>query len=236
MSKEESLKIFKESLPFSFEDLDLLNQVFVHKSFINEKDGEGLECNERLEFLGDSVLQTIVSDILFKENPNADEGVLTKARSRLVNRKIFADFATELGLGELLSLSKGEVKSGGSKNPQILGDTFEALVGAIYLDRGMAFAFKFVESLITPLLESSVSENEYFDYKPALQELSQRIFKSPPEYRLVKEEGAAHEKTYHIEVLIDGRVRGVGRGTKKKDAEQQAAQIAIVLLNNDHSL
>lgn len=233
MTKEENIKNFAEQLPFSFEDKKLLKQVFIHKSFLNEKGGEGLESNERLEFLGDSVVQTVVSDILFKENPESDEGVLTQARSRLVNRKIFADFATELNLGDMLYLSKGEEKNGGHKNPQILGDAFEALIGAIYLDKGMAFAFKFVERLVSPLLESSVTEKEYFDYKPALQELSQKIFKTTPEYRLVKEEGEAHAKTYHIEVVIDGRVRGVGRGTKKKDAEQSAAQIAIVLLNNE---
>ncbi len=235
MSKEEKIKKFRESLAFPFQDDLLLKQVFIHKSFLNEKGGEGLESNERLEFLGDSVVQTIVSDILFKKNPNSDEGVLTQARSRLVNRKDFADFATELDLGDMLYLSKGEEKNKGNENPQILGDTFEALVGAMYLERGMEDTFDFVEVLVNPLLESSVTEKEYFDYKPALQQLSQRVFKNPPEYRLVKEEGAAHERTYHVEVVIDGRVRGVGRGTKKKDAEQQAAQIAIVLLNKDYS-
>lgn len=233
MTQEENLKEFLKILPFEFKDKKLLKQVFVHKSFLNEKGGEGLECNERLEFLGDSVLQTITSDILFKKNPYADEGVLTQARSRLVNRKIFADFALELNLGSMMYLSKGEEKNNGNENPQILGDTFEAFIGAMYLERGLADTFEFVETLVNPLLESSVTEKEYFDYKPALQELSQKIFKNPPEYRLIKEEGEAHRRTYHIEVVIDGRVRGVGRGTKKKDAEQQAAQIAIVLLNKE---
>jgi len=233
-TRDEKFKEFSESLPFKFNSKNLLKQVFVHRSYLNESNEEGLVSHERLEFLGDAVLQIVTSDHLYKDNIEDDEGALTKKRSGIVNRKVLADIAYELSLGDLLYLSKGEEKNGGRENENILGDTFEALIGAIYIDQGFDVVYKYLSGFITPLLKPEEEESNYFDYKPALQELCQSVFKADPVYNLVREIGPAHEKTYFVEVRVKGKVVGAGSGSKKKDAEQNAAQVAIVLLNKEY--
>jgi ribonuclease III len=236
MKRKDALKRFKDNLPFSFKDTGLLESVFVHRSFLNEKGGLGLECNERLEFLGDSVLSTIISQVLFKRFPAMDEGELTRIRARLINRRTLAGLSKDLGLGALLLMGKGERRSRGMDNPAILADTFEAFIAAVYLDRGLLTAYRFTEELFTPVIDSFISRPGYFDFKPDLQELTQRLFKEQPAYRVIKEEGPAHKKVFSVEVIVTGKVMGTGRATKKKDAEQLAAREALERLNKPQTI
>ncbi len=218
---------FNRRLPFALRDKELLQKVFVHRSFLNEKEGSSLESNERLEFLGDAVLSNVISHMLFEKFPEIDEGELTRLRAKLVNKRTLADLAKGLSLNEFLLLGKGERSTGGRENPTILAGAFEALLAAIYIDRGFKKTFTYVKSLFSPLIDDSLSEPGHFDYKPRLQELSQRVFKEAPTYRLVNEDGPPHKKVFEVEVLITGEVLGVGSATKKKDAEQYAAGEAL---------
>ncbi len=223
---------FNKRLPFPLRDTDLLQKVFVHRSFLNEKDGLSLESNERLEFLGDAVLSNIISHLLFKEFPDIDEGELTRRRALLVNKRTLAELARGLSLDEYLLLGKGERGTGGRENPTILAGAFEALIAAIYIDRGFKKIFTYVETLFFPLIDGSLNEPGHFDYKPALQELSQKVFKEAPTYRLVNENGPPHKKIFEVEVVITGEVLGVGSAMKKKDAEQYAACEALKKLKD----
>ncbi len=232
MKRKDALKRFKEGLPFSFKDDAFLEMAFVHRSYLNERGGRGLECNERLEFLGDSVLSTAISHILFKKFPEMVEGELTKLRARLINRRALALLSKDLGLGELLLMGKGERRSGGMDNPAILADTFEALIAAIYLDRGFRTVYSFAEELFSLTIETYVSKPGHFDYKPELQELTQRLYKKTPTYRVVKEEGPAHKKVFYVEAVVAGKVMGKGRAMRKKDAEQLAACEALEKLKS----
>ncbi|MFZ3073181.1 MAG: ribonuclease III [Thermodesulfobacteriota bacterium] len=225
MTRIEAKKRLMKRISFSFKDADLFESVFVHSSFVNEK-GSG-ESNERLEFLGDAVLSAVVSDILYSAYPELQEGELTSMRSRLVNRAVLSGLASELGMGELIRLGKGEKKSRGSENPAILADAFEALIAAAYLDNGFPAAEALIKKLFLPLLKDAFQGEKYFDYKPKLQELTQRRFKKAPLYRLVSEEGPSHKKKFCVEALVNGEVMGKGSGARKKDAEQASAKEAL---------
>lgn len=237
MKKGLDLEGFKKSLPVIFKNADLLEKVFVHKSFLNEKASALLkesESNERLEFLGDAVLSNIISHLLYKKYPGIDEGELTKLRSKLVNRQTLAKLAKAVQLDEYLLLGKGEHSGGGRENQTILAGVFEALIAAIYLETGYMETFGYIETVFSPLLDSVHIEPGHFDSKPMLQELSQRIFRENPAYRLVREDGPPHKKTFLIEVLISGVVLGTGTAMKKKDAEQMAAAEALKKLQESY--
>lgn len=224
-------------LPFEFGDKALLRTVFVHSSYLNEKEAIGAgvkESYERLEFLGDSILSAAVSHLLYERYPGAGEGELTRMRARLVNRKTLAGVARTLGLGEKVLLGRGEIASGGAENPTILAGVFEALLGAIYLDIGHAEAFAYVEGLFSPLMVAAAAEPGHFDYKPRLQELCQRIFKEAPSYRVVGDVGPPHRKTFEVEAVVGGRVIGRAAASRKKDAEQAAASEALVKLSGEY--
>lgn len=240
MSRGDKLKEFAGSLPFTFKDPALLRTVFVHRSYLNEiglneiglnepglNEGEAVVSNERLEFLGDSVLQVVVSRMLFDKFPGLPEGELTRLRARLVNRLALSRIAEELGLGELMLLGRGERLSGGAKNPAMLSDTLEALFGAIYLDSGFEGAFVFMEGLFSPLMDETLLRDTHFDYKPRLQELVQAHFKTAPEYRVISEEGPPHKKSFTVEAVVGGESLGKGTAPRKKDAEQIAAGAAM---------
>lgn len=238
MKKEISIEEFKASLPFAFEDMELLKKVFIHQSFLNERAGMRLhvrESNERLEFLGDAVLQNAISHLLYIRNPGTPEGELTRLRSRLVNRTTLAKLARSISLDEYLLLGKGEQDGGGRENKTILAGVFEALLAAVYLEKGFTTALAYIDGLFSPLMESAHTEPGHFDYKPMLQELAQRLFKEGPSYRLVREEGLAHSKVFEVEALIAGRVVGTGSATKKKEAEQIAAHDALERLKTENA-
>lgn len=231
MKKDIVLEEFQETLPFHFKDLGLLQKVFVHRSYLNEKDASALkskESYERLEFLGDAVLSSVISHLLYENYPETNEGELTRLRAKLVNRQTLADLARGLRLNEYILLGKGERSTGGADNPTILAGVFEALVAAVYFELGFKITYSYIESLFSPLIDSATAhEPGHFDFKPRLQELAQKLFKEAPAYRLLKEEGPPHRKTFEVEVRIKGEVRGTGSASKKKDAEQLAAEEAL---------
>ncbi|MFQ5465046.1 MAG: ribonuclease III [Thermodesulfobacteriota bacterium] len=218
---------FGKSLPFPFEDRELLKKVFVHRSYLNERGGRGLESNERLEFLGDSVLGTVVSDMLFKRFPDLPEGELTHLRAKLVNRRTLAHLAGSLALGELLLLGRGERLSGGGNNTANLAGVFEALLGAVFLERGFDGAYSYIEGLYAPMIEELLVEPGHFGYKPALQKLCQKLYRENPQYRLIGSDGPPHRKTFEVEVYVMGELYGRGSASRKKDAEQEAAGEAL---------
>ena len=221
-----TLTQLQEFIHITFTDPLLLKQAFVHRSYLNESN-EFRQSNERLEFLGDAVLSCITSHYLFTTYPQFPEGTLTNIRSTLVKTKSLADTAVELHLGELLLLSRGEESSGGRQNESLLADSFEALLGAIYLDQGMEVARSFLLQVLLPKSAEVVRTKSYVDYKSLLQERVQEQTKVSPTYRVVKSEGPDHNKIFWVEVLTGETVLGAGQGKSKQDAEQQAAAAAL---------
>ena len=230
MTRDEAILKLTGNLGIFFSTPDVFGIALVHSSFVNENPGNMIESNERLEFLGDAVLSVAISALLYKRFPTLPEGELTKARARLVNKKMLAALAVELGIREALLLGKGERKNNGADNPTILAGAFEAVLGAVYLDKGNAASLSLIERLFLPHLQSSVAEGAHFDFKPSLQELTQRRFGIAPEYRVIGEEGPAHKKVFTVEVRVGEDLLASAAATTKKDAEQQAAEKALASL------
>ena len=215
-------------LRYTFQDKNLLKTALCHSSYSNENKKQCPQCNERLEFLGDSVLSIITSDYLFKNYDHLPEGDLTKLRASLVCESALAGFAEEIHLGEYLLLGNGEENMGGRKRPSILADAFEAVLAAIYLDGGMEQAREYVLHFI----KKSIRENHvsFFDYKTALQEIIQQNKEEKVEYILVSETGPDHDKKFKVELHLNSNVIGAGEGRSKKQAEQMAAKEAMELM------
>ncbi len=230
MTRKKIIENFKSTLPFVFEDDSILGLAFVHSSYINEKIKQGLESNERLEFLGDAVVGVVISKLLYEKFPELAEGELTRFRARLVNRRTLAGLGKDWGLGPLLLLGKGELMAGGRENPTILSNTFEAVLGAVFLDQGYEQAAALIEKVFTPLMQTGLEEQGHFAFKPELQEIAQKFFKEPPLYRVIDEQGPAHERVFTVEAVVGGEVLGMATGARKKDAEQSAAKEAIKAL------
>jgi ribonuclease-3 len=204
----------------------LLQEAVTHRSFLNESK-EKIESNERLEFLGDSVLSLVVSTYLFIKYPDFNEGKLTNLRSLLVNTKMLADLSRELNLGEKLRLSKGEEESGGRANQSILADTFEAILGAIYMDRGLAEVEKFIGSTVFPRAEQFIEKNLLKDPKSLLQESVQAKKQNSPLYKVLEEDGPAHARKFTVGVYVEDKLLGKGEGKSKQEAEEHAAEAAL---------
>ena len=217
----------EEKLGYQFRDRGLLEHAMTHSSYANEHRSAGLTSNERLEFLGDSVLGVVVADYLFHEHPDMPEGELTRTRAALVCEGSLYDAAQGLGLGEYLRLGKGEDAGGGRKRPSILADATEAMLAAVYLDGGMEAMRPIIRALILDKEQEKTADR---DYKTALQELVQRESGQVLQYRLVGEEGPDHNKRFFVEVTLNGKTIGSGSGHSKKEAEQMAAQAAIQTL------
>lgn len=211
-------------LNYKFKNKNLLKQAFIHRSYLNENKGENLESNERLEFLGDAVLELIVSLYFFEKYPSYPEGDLTTIRSKLVQTKTLSLVAKKLDFGKNLKLSKGERVSGGSKNESILADTFEAVVGAIYKDGGFDSAFQFVKKNLLEPAEKVFSDKLPKDYKSRLQEIIQAQDKPTPAYKVIASSGPDHNKIFKVAVLVNNKKLAVGAGRSKQEAEQQAAK------------
>lgn len=214
----------EEVIGYSFRDRELLAEALTHKSHATEQGSP--RHNERLEFLGDSVLGLIVSYYLFLKNPSQDEGFLSKARSAIVSRANLARWAEALGLGRHLNLGAGEQLSGGTTRHSILANAMEAVLGAVYLDGGLACA----EKLVIPWLEGQAPENLDIDHKSALQEFIQKRHKRPPDYELTAETGPEHEKIFTVRVHLGKKTLGLGTGKNKKEAQQAAARNALAYL------
>lgn len=210
-------------------NISFYNTAFTHRSFLNESKIT-IESNERMEFLGDSVLSFIVSSFLFHERVKDTEGDLTNLRAFIVKTDSLAKASGKLNLGDLLNLSKGEELSGGRKNPQLLANTYEALLGAIYLDQGIEKATEFVKITLLPIFEEEVEKGAPKDSKSLLQEAVQSKMQTSPKYKILGTTGPDHAKRFTVAVYIQGKQAGLGEGSNKQQAEEEAAQQALLSL------
>ena len=224
---DKRLKELEKKTGYTFQDFSLLKQAMMHSSYTNEKHLPKYRCNERLEFLGDAVLELVSSEYLFKESPHIPEGELTKTRASMVCEPSLALCARDIGLGDYLLLGKGEEATGGRERDSVTSDAMEALIGAVYLDGGFTSAKEFIHRFILTDLEN---KKLFYDSKTILQEIVQAGKKGDITYRLVREEGPDHNKSFEVQVMIGGTPYGEGKGRTKKSAEQQAAYQAILKL------
>ncbi|MBI2096128.1 MAG: ribonuclease III [Candidatus Taylorbacteria bacterium] len=218
---------FEKNIGFSFKNKDLLRQAFTHRSYINENRAYHLGHNERLEFLGDAVLELAVTEYLYEHYPGSTEGEMTSYRSALVNAITLSGVASELKMNDYLLLSRGEVKDIGRARQIILANTFEALVGAIFLDSGYGAVKHFVAVHIFPLIDGIIKKGTWIDSKSLFQEKAQDIAGITPTYTTVKEEGPDHDKLFTVGVYLGKNFVAQGQGKSKQDAEQQAAARAL---------
>lgn len=218
---------FQKKTGLTFNNIGLLTQAFVHRSYINENKQSGLSNNERLEFLGDAVLELVITDFLYKKFTDKSEGDLTAYRSALVNADTCAKIATNLGMGDYLMLSKGESKDTGRARQYILANALEALIGAIYMDQGLEKASEFIERNFTPMIDSIISAKSFIDAKSLFQEKAQEFDGVTPSYKTIKESGPDHEKRFTVGVYIGKDLVATGEGESKQDAEQMAARTAL---------
>ncbi len=224
MNDEERISHIEQSLGYTFKDKSLLLTALTHSSYAHERKINKTECNERLEFLGDAVLELISSRYLFERYPQLPEGRLTYLRASLVSEKPLAECAGRMSLGELLRLGKGEEACGGRKKASVTSDAYEALIGAVYLDGGFDEAARFVEREVMSAAGEHLIDK---DPKTTLQELLQRRMEAHIEYVLVNETGPDHDKCYTVEVRVNGDTCGSGSGKNKKNAEKAAAAEAV---------
>ncbi|MDH4099108.1 MAG: ribonuclease III [Nitrospirota bacterium] len=224
------LTTLQDLLHYRFSNIDYLKHALVHKSFANEKKDQGIEDNERLEFLGDAVLDLIISESLVEGYPSYSEGRLSKLRALVVNEGSLSTVARSLDLGKHILLGRGEEQSGGRDKDSILADTLEAIIAAIYLDSGLDSTSRFVLPLLEDRIRNVAGSDSPLDFKTELQELSQSLKGILPRYRIVREEGPDHEKVFLVELTLDDSIISTGKGRSKKAAEQDAARKALVKL------
>lgn len=211
----------------SFKNKDLLTTALTHRSALNEKVSTSLESNERMEFLGDAVLELITTKFLYDGHPNEQEGILTAYRSALVKTETLAETSLEIGLDKKLYMSKGEEATGGRTNIGILADSFEALLGAMYLDRGYEIAKEFLNKNLFPKLKEIKEKKLYRDGKSLLQEVVQAKSFQAPRYEVINEEGPDHDKNFVVAVFVNGKEISQGSGHSKQEAQQDAARQAL---------
>jgi ribonuclease III len=228
---EASYPDLREALGSPVLDAELLERALTHRSFAYEHGG--IPTNERLEFLGDSVLGVVVTDTLFRAHPDLSEGRLAKLRAAVVNARALAEVARTIGLGQHIKLGRGEEATGGRNKSSILSDTVEAVIGAVYLSGGFAASDAVVHLLFDPLMESAAGLGAGLDWKTSLQELSAGHSLGVPEY-VIEDEGPDHEKTFTARVRVGGELYGHGTGRSKKEAEQQAAETAYTAIVATH--
>ncbi|MES2214195.1 MAG: ribonuclease III [Patescibacteria group bacterium] len=218
---------FEDRAGIAFTNKALLKQAFTHRSYINENRASGLGDNERLEFLGDAVLELVTTEYLFNTFPDKSEGEMTSLRSALVNADTCALVAQNLGANDFLLLSKGESKDTGRARQYILANTLEAIIGAIYMDQGFEEAKKFILAHITPLTDEIVKKGAWIDAKSLFQEKAQEHEGSTPSYKTIRESGPDHDKKFTVGVYVGTELMGQGSGNSKQDAEQEAAKNAL---------
>ncbi len=228
----QELGSLQQTLNYTFTDPALLNKALTHKSYVNEKT-ESLKNNERFEFLGDSVLDLIVSDYLITTYPNHSEGKLSKIRAAVVNEACLAELARTLNLGNYLLLGRGESQSGGRDKNSLLANAFEALVGALYQDGQLDSVKRVFMGKLEKEISARVDSRLFQDYKSELQEYTQTHQNCIPIYKVVSEKGPDHEKVFEVEVIIQNSPQGRGEGRNKKEAEQAAAREALSSFRNE---
>lgn len=231
--KMKDTKQLCKKLGYFFKDPGLLTEAFQHSSYVNERKDEDLRDNERLEFLGDAVLDLAISHILMETHKNAKEGDLSKYRALVVNEKGLYQIAKNLDLGGYLLLGKGEELTEGREKPSILANTMEAFLGALYLDAGFNMTKEIIRQLFLSMVKDTVAGRINNDYKSMLQEHTQEAYKSLPEYHLIEESGLAHDKTFRVALQLKGDIIAEGTGKSKKEAEQAAAREAFYCLSKD---
>ncbi len=230
--EKKRLTSLEKDLGYFFKKKETLQRAITHRSYVNEKRLSPDRHNERLEFLGDAVLELVISEFLMERHPDFTEGQLSKLRAAIVNEKQLATLARQLRLGEFLFLGKGEEQTSGREKNSLLADAFEALLGAVYLDGGFKKVTAVIRKQYHLLLDKGPLQEFYQDFKTELQERTQALFHSIPRYKLVAEIGPDHSKTFEIELYVRDRLMGKGLGRSKKEAEQVAAQQALEQLVN----
>ncbi len=229
--RPEDYKELYKRLGYRFRDHTLLRQALTHRSFMNEVADPEIEDNEKLEFLGDSVLGLVISDFLYRTFPRFHEGDLSRVKSHVVSEPFLALIAKELDLGSFLLLGKGEAASGGHEKNSLLSDCYEAVIAAVYLDGGIRAAREFLLYCFQERVETLIENQHILDHKSLLQEHAQELFNCIPRYRLRRIIGPDHDKTFEIELRIKQDVFSIGTGKNKKEAEQSAAKAALTKLN-----
>ena len=234
VTSEEKKKIKKleKKIGYSFKNKTLLQRALTHKSSANERRLPSHEHNERLEFLGDAVLELAISENIMERFPEYPEGDLSKLRASIVNEWQLSELARHYDIGQYLYLGKGEEQTNGRQKNSLLADAYEAILGAIYLDRGFKKALALVRKHYDRLLNEATLGSFYKDFKTELQERCQAQFRSIPRYRLIREKGPDHEKVFEVEIVIQNKVYGQGKGRSKKEAEQKAAEQALKRLQD----
>jgi len=226
----QELAFLQKQISYTFQDISLLNKALTHKSYVNEN-SQSLKDNERFEFLGDSVLDLIVSGYIIKAFPDFAEGTLSKIRAAVVNESCLAELARQIDLGRYLLLGKGEASSGGREKNSLLANAYEALAGAVYFDSNLETALE----IYLPVLDKEIAKYaktvRFRDYKSELQEYTQTHFNCIPSYNIVNEKGPAHAKEFGVVVMVQESLRGRGNGKSKKEAEQAAAKSALESYN-----
>jgi len=223
----EKFNDIQKNIGLTFKNPELLEVALTHRSYLNEHQGAKLENNERLEYLGDAVLELIISDYIFKKYTDKAEGELTSIRSAVVRTESLAEESRRLGIGENLKMSKGEKDSGGKDKDYLLANAYEAVLGAIYLDSGIEECIKFVHRTLIPKIDHIVEHHLFIDPKTQAQEIIQARYKTTPTYVIVKEEGPDHDKKFTVALLINKKEKAQGQGTSKQKAEENAALAAI---------
>jgi ribonuclease-3 len=224
----QQLTFFQDSIKIHFEDPIILNQAFIHPSLTNEKEKHHQENNQRLEFLGDAVLELVISEYLYRHYDFLTEGQMTKIRAFTVCESSLAKIAKQLCLGDYLILGKGEENTGGRGKTSILADTLEALIGAIYVAKNYNIAYEFITKNLQTIIKKAVDGQWGTDYKTTLQEVVQKSDSERVLYNVIKESGPDHDKIFHVEVVWKNKILGTGIGKSKKQAEQKAAKAALV--------
>jgi ribonuclease III len=225
-----SLRELEENLGYRFADVGLLENALTHRSFVNENSALPFRDNERLEFLGDAVLELTITDMLLRKFPEYAEGHLSKLRASVVNEQPLAEMARRFRLGEFLLLGRGEESSGGRMKASLLANAFESVIAAMFLDTGFDRTAAFIETLFAPLIGEEAAPAVYRDYKTAVQEVCQIRFRDLPRYVLISETGPDHDKRFETSLVIGEQVIATGAGRNKKEAEQQAAKTALEVL------
>lgn len=221
------LSAFEGHLGYEFRDRRLLKEALTHKSFQHEDTAGQSSHNERLEFLGDSVLGLVIAETLFRADSMLDEAEMSKMKSYLVNKQVLYDISAGLSLGDFIMLGRGEESTGGRHKRSILADTLEALLGAVFLDGGYEAVASLIRCLYKDKIADVIEKKEGYDFKSELQELCQSLFGTLPEYEIVKQEGKEHNKVFTAEVSIKETIYGRGSGKSKKEAQMQAARVAL---------
>ncbi|MBY0376808.1 ribonuclease III [Patescibacteria group bacterium] len=222
---------FEKKTGITFKDKELLKQAFIHRSYINENPGSKIPHNERLEFLGDAVIELIVTDFLYRKYPSFNEGELTAVRSALVNAVIISAVAQDIGMNDFLLLSKGESKDMGKARQYILANTYEAYVGAVFLDQGYEKAEKFITKNLLTKTEEIVKKKLWRDSKSLVQEKAQEFVSVTPSYKVTHESGLDHDKHFTVGIFFGGNLIAEGKGKSKQEAEQSAALNALKAKN-----